>query len=236
MFQLVSIILLYLFSGSALSADLLATNRGKYFVLIVWDGMRPDFVSTELTPNLFALRAGGVWFANHHSVYPTSTEVNGAALATGAYPRRNGIIANKEYRPAIDPLKPFGTESLAAVRLGDGLSGGKYLRVPTLAELVQAGGGKTAVVGAKPVALLHDRSARDASSSNPVWYAAGSLPQSLQSTIVARLGHFPGSVSPNVNCDTWAMRCLTEPSVRPRRRNRASCCASISATRFKPIS
>src|ERR1043165_9180237 len=81
------------------SATSLAAGKAKYFVLIVWDGMRPDFVSPELTPTLYALRENGVWFANHHSVYPTSTEVNGTVLATGVFPQRNGISANKESRP-----------------------------------------------------------------------------------------------------------------------------------------
>jgi hypothetical protein len=68
-----------------------------------------------------------VWFANHHSAYPTTTEVNGTVLATGVFPQRSGILANNEYRPEIDPLRPFGSQSLTAVRRGDQLSGGKYL-------------------------------------------------------------------------------------------------------------
>lgn len=49
----------------------------KRVVLVAWDGMRPDFVSPELTPALWQLRTNGTWFARHHSAYPTSTEVNG---------------------------------------------------------------------------------------------------------------------------------------------------------------
>ena len=71
-------------------------------VLIVWDGMRPDFVTSELTPVLWRLREQGVWFARHHAVFLSSTEANGTALATGAYPRHSGLIGNFEYRPAID--------------------------------------------------------------------------------------------------------------------------------------
>ena len=80
----------------------LGVGQARYFVLVVWDGMRPDFVTPELTPTLCSLRSNGVWFAHHHSAYPTSTEVNGTVLATGAFPQRNGISANKEYRRAIE--------------------------------------------------------------------------------------------------------------------------------------
>ena len=72
-------------------------------------GMRPDFISEQNTPTLANLARHGVTFANHHSVYLSATEVNGTALATGAYPSQSGIMANKEYRPRIDMLKPIGT-------------------------------------------------------------------------------------------------------------------------------
>ena len=51
------------------------------------------------------------------------TEVNGTALATGVYPHHSGVMANREYRPEIDPLKPVDIQSLAAARKGDELSG-----------------------------------------------------------------------------------------------------------------
>jgi len=187
-----------------------ASGQTKYFILICWDGMRPDYVSAELTPTLHALREQGVWFANHHSAYPTSTEVNGAVLSTGVFPQRNGILANREYRPEINPLQQIGTEAFAAVRRGDELSGGKYIRVPTVAELVQKKGGRTAVVGAKPVALLHDRLARPADSQNPVWFAGATLPENLCEGLTNQLGGFPPTSSPNTGRDTWATRCLLD--------------------------
>ncbi len=187
-----------------------AAGRAKYFVLVVWDGMRPDFVTPELTPTLYALRQQGVWFANHHPVYPTSTEVNGTALATGVFPEHSHITANNEYRPEIEPLKPVGSQSLKTIRRGDELTGGKYIAVSTVAELVQRQNLTTAVAGAKPVALLHDRLARGDDSPNPVWFAEGCLPPSRLPALTNLLGIFPTAASPNIGRDTWAARCLTE--------------------------
>lgn len=192
------------------TAPLLAAGQAKYYVLVVWDGMRPDFVSPELTPTLHELRENGVWFANHHSVYPTSTEVNGTVLATGVFPEHSHITANNEYRREIDPLKLYATQSLRAVRRGDELTGGHYIAVPTLAERVHAENQHTAVVGAKPVALLHDRQARDEDSMNPVWFAEGCLPASRLAGLTNLLGMFPAPAAPNVGRDQWAARCLTE--------------------------
>jgi arylsulfatase A-like enzyme len=199
-------LLLLLASAPASSA----AGHAKYFVLVVWDGMRPDFVTPELTPTLYALRRQGVWFANHHPVYPSSTEVNGTALATGMFPEDSHIIANDEYRPEIDPLKQVPMQSLKAVRRGDAATGGKYIAVPTVAELLHAKNFTTAVVGAKPVALLQDRQARDDDSSNPIWFADGGFPPSRLAALTNLFGAFPPAASPNIGRDTWAARCLTE--------------------------
>ena len=109
-------------------------------VVIVWDGMRPDFVSEENTPALWKLAHEGVIFRNHHAVYPSATMVNGTALVTGMYPGKSGIIANHEYRPEIDRKHPIDVEIPAVVKKGDELSGGKYISFPTIAELVQTRG------------------------------------------------------------------------------------------------
>src|SRR5258708_10990598 len=73
------------------SAACAASARGRIFVLMVWDGLRPDFVDAVNTPNLFALENSGVRFARHHSIYPTLTMVDAAGLATGASPSRSRI-------------------------------------------------------------------------------------------------------------------------------------------------
>jgi arylsulfatase A-like enzyme len=195
---------------AALAPGLFAAGQARHYVVVVWDGMRPGFVSPELTPTLAALRAEGVWFANHHSAYPTSTEVNGAVLATGAFPQRNGITANFENRADIDPLQPVGTQALKAVRRGDEATGGRYLAVPTVAELVQARGHRTAVAGAKPVALLFDRRARPEGALGRIWFAPGGLPESTVAPLTDRFGTFPAAGIPNVARDRWATRCLTE--------------------------
>src|SRR6266516_5821302 len=103
-------------------------------VVLVWDGMRPDFVTEQNCPALCELARGGVNFAHHHSVYPSATEVNGTAISTGGYPAHDGIVGNHEYRPEIDALKPVRTESPETARREDELTHGHYVRLPTLAE------------------------------------------------------------------------------------------------------
>src|ERR1043166_2058669 len=117
----------------------------RHVVLIVWDGMRADFVTTENAPNLSKLAHSGVTFSHHHSAYLSATEVNGTAINTGCFPGHGGLIGNTEYRPEIDPLKPTHTEIVESIRKGDAVTHGHYLRVPTIAEIVRRAGGKTVV-------------------------------------------------------------------------------------------
>jgi arylsulfatase A-like enzyme len=188
--------------------------RAEHVVLVVWDGMRPDFIAAEYTPTLHALAKSGTFFNNNHSVYITSTEVNGAAIATGCYPTRTGILANREYRPAVDPLKAFGTESAKAMQVTDAARGGKYIGVKTIAELVQAAGGRTTIAGTKPVALLHDRLPEKLHGS-AILFAGKSYPEKVAKDIAAPLGPLPdfppiGTVAPNTDQNAWTTRALTE--------------------------
>src|SRR3954462_15707890 len=99
---------------TAVPASSNAAIHSRHVVLIVWDGMRPDFISEEHTPTLARLARDGVTFRNHHAVYLSSTEVNGTAISTGSYPSHSGLVGNNEYRPEIEISKPIHTEALEA--------------------------------------------------------------------------------------------------------------------------
>ncbi len=188
-----------------------AAGKAKHVIVIVWDAMRPDFVTEEYAPTLARLVRGGVWFENHHAVYLSSTEVNGTAIATGAYPEHNGIIANREYRPAIDAAMPFHTELAPQVRKGDELSHHHYVRVPTTAEILQARGMKTLVAGAKGVALLHDRSLRLESAKNIDLFAGQSVPPGVAQMITALHGPFPAAEESTITRNDWTTDAVIDP-------------------------
>lgn len=184
----------------------------RHVVVVVWDGMRPDFVTKENTPTLWKLSGEGVTFRNHHAVYPSATNVNGTALVTGVYPGKNGVIANHAYRPEIDRRRAIEVETPAAVQKGDELSAGKYISVPTIAELVQRAGGRTAIATTKTVGLLLDRQVgfgpSEARVKNSVTLFAGkTLPSSTLAPITGALGPFPSN---HLQQDTWTTKTLTD--------------------------
>ncbi|MFI5356206.1 MAG: alkaline phosphatase family protein [Opitutales bacterium] len=180
-------------------------------VVVVWDGMRPDFISPVTTPNLWRLEQRGVLFAHHHPVYLSSTEVNGTAMATGAYPERSSVIANTDYRPGIDPLGPVGIEVPAVIRRGDEVSDGHYLNTATVAEILHAHGRATVIAGAKQVALLFDRQERSAKTTgSPVLFEGATLPPAVAADLAHELGAFPpaGADEDKVARDAWTTRAL----------------------------
>ncbi|MEO6787082.1 MAG: alkaline phosphatase family protein [Chthoniobacteraceae bacterium] len=193
----------------------LSSDRGtaEHVVVMVWDGMRPDMVSEKNTPNLWALAQRGVFFANHHPAFPSTTEVNGTALATGMSPAHSGIIGNREFRPAIDPRKGVATEELQTVRKDDELKHGKHIATPTVAETVQQAGFRTAVAGTKPVALLQDRAevrTSEAARESVDVFAGKSAPADAAIGLRKARGDFPMPVKfPNTAQDRWTTDVLT---------------------------
>jgi arylsulfatase A-like enzyme len=173
--------------------------QADHVVVVVWDGLRPDYVSAQYTPNLNELARQGTFFKEHHSSYVTSTEVNGTALGTGMYPDHSGIVANLEYRPELNWLSAYGTESLDAIRRGDLLSDGHYVSASTIAEILQQAGFSTITAGAKPVVLLQDRAPKKVlpvQKDSVTLFRGQTLPRSILRSLVdnQEIGPFPGGL------------------------------------------
>ena len=184
----------------------------RHVVVVVWDGMRPDFVSEQNTPTLWKFAHEGVTFRNHHAVYPSATMVNGTAMVTGVYPGKNGIIANHAYRPDIDSHHAIDVELEAIVKKGDELFSGKYISVPTIAELVQGVGGRSTVAAAKTVGLLLDRQfgvPRDGAAvfKRVTLFGGRCLPSAALAKLTEILGPFP---SAHLQEDFWTTKALTD--------------------------
>src|SRR6185295_4878595 len=140
-----------------------ATRR---VIIFVWDGLRTDDLTPEITPNYFALARSGVVFADHHAVYPTFTMMNSASIATGAYPGAHGFYGNVVYVPsargknakgaALDFSAPAFIEDFGVVEAVREAYDGKLTLVPTMLQAAQAKGLTTAVVGKFGAAFIQD--------------------------------------------------------------------------------
>src|SRR5882672_7407671 len=87
-------------------------------LVIVVDGLRPDYVTADVMPRLFKLGQRGIVFNAHHSVFPTVTRVNASSLVTGVYPETHGLMGNNIYVPSVNATRDLDTgerENLEAV-------------------------------------------------------------------------------------------------------------------------
>ena len=182
--------------------------------IMIWDGMRPDLVSPELTPRLAALAADGVTFDAHHAVLPTVTRVNAATLATGAPTAVHGLPANVFFAPAVDARAPISVgegDNVARLRQAYGV-----FAAPTVADVVRANGGRTAIVSSGTRGSAQMLHPRRQDLGDLILHPTLSTPAEL-GPIVERLGPMPESDAPNTARNRWLARAAAE-IVLPERR------------------
>ncbi len=180
---------------------------------MICDGLRPDYVTEANMPTLWKLAQGGTTFTQHHPVYLSSTETNGTALATGCWPSTSGILANSEYRPDIDKKKGIRLDGTDVMVKDDELTGGKHIARPTIVEIIQQAGGRTAIAGTKAVALLMDRKQITGGKPGSAAVSVGKVyPATMQAQVDAAAGGpFPKEITyPNVTADAWTTKALLE--------------------------
>ena len=114
------------------------------FLLVVFDGLRPDMVRPDTTPHLARFVGEGLRFAHARSVFPSETRVCTASIATGCYPARHGLVANRMPHP-LDPRGSVDTGDIAVLRDLEQKIGAPVLEEPTLADRLAAAGREFAV-------------------------------------------------------------------------------------------
>jgi arylsulfatase A-like enzyme len=131
-------------------------GRATLNIVVVLDGLRPDAITPEDTPNLWRLREEGVRFAASHSVFPTVTRVNATAIATGTLPGRNGVTGNSMYVRTVDAAHAFPNDDRDNLLRLDGATSGGMVLTKTLGEILHERGRTLAAVssGSTGSALL----------------------------------------------------------------------------------
>ena len=165
----------------------------RQILVIVVDGLRPDYVTPDLMPRLSRLGQRGIVFRAHHSVFPTVTRVNGSSFVTGSYPETHGLLGNTIYIPAVSATKTLDTgvrEDLLAVERT-----GPLLTAPTLGEILEHAGKRLMVVssGTSGSAYLLNHKA----SNGVIVHPQFTKPESLAPRVVEKLGPVPPHALPN---------------------------------------
>jgi arylsulfatase A-like enzyme len=109
----------------------MTTNRRA--VIVICDSLRSDLITQADAPFLVELSERGTRFAAHRSVFPSTTRVSSASIATGCLPARHGLYGNTQ---ALDEGEGLVCRNVGAADFRDRMrrATGRTLRVPTLAE------------------------------------------------------------------------------------------------------
>jgi arylsulfatase A-like enzyme len=150
----------------AINAPTNGPGPTRRVIVFVWDGMRPDAINADDTPNLMALGVRGSVFDDNHATYPTFTMANASSFATGAFPGTIGFYGNRFWAPgargadakaqAVDFRSPVFTEDYAILRDLDAHEDHALLELPTLFATARKAGLKTALIGKSGPAFLQD--------------------------------------------------------------------------------
>ena len=163
-------------------------------LVIVVDGLRPDYVTADVMPRLTRLGQRGIVFTAHHSVFPTVTRVNASSFVTGAYPETHGLLGNDIYIPSVNATAALDTgerRNLEAVERAEGW----LLGVPALGQILQRAGRKLLAVssGSTGSSLLLNHTV----GNGAVIHSDYTLPPELGPRVLAALGPTPAHATPN---------------------------------------
>jgi predicted AlkP superfamily pyrophosphatase or phosphodiesterase len=179
--------------GTAVAAAMQPTSAHRHLLIVV-DGLRPDYVTEAVMPHLTALGQRGVVFSRHHSVYPTVTRVNAASFSTGAYPAAHGLLGNSVFFPGVDKTRFLDTadrDQLVMIMNAER----ELLTAPTLGERLQAAGRKMLVVssGSAGSALLNNHLVAGGAILHPQFTLPESLASAVQETVPALAASAPSA-------------------------------------------
>ena len=173
----------------------------KRVLVIGWDGLRPDYVTPELTPNLHRLIAEGVHFAGATAVFPSETRPNNSSIGTGCFPGRHGITANALFVPLGDAFHPIDTgipDHLDAIREHHG----RILACDTLGDVLANSGYSLATVGSgSPGQTI----LQNPHGAGWVINRAVRYPASLDTAIASACGPWPARGTPSQVVDDYLL-------------------------------
>lgn len=164
-------------------------------LIVFFDGLRPDYITKEQMPNLFAFKKDACFGTEHHSVFPTVTRVNSASYATGSYPGTHGILGNAIYIPEINSAKAIGTGYGDLSKIPAATSG-PILTAISLGEVLKSAGEKMMVFssGTTGQAFLQNHTVNGA-IVNPGLI----LPETFKSQVIREVGSIPKDSDVNDN-------------------------------------
>ncbi|MFV8464842.1 alkaline phosphatase family protein [Flavobacterium sp. LB1P62] len=185
--------ILIVFSALLLANTILAQTNSSTSnlrtLVVFFDGLRPDYITPELMPNVYLFSKKGSYGKQHHSVFPTVTRVNASSLSTGCYPGSHGLMGNTVYFPEIKETAGLSTGDAAELNKIAKATDNHLLTSVSLGEVLEQSGSKLFVFssGSTGQALMQNHKVSGGAIINTTMI----LPKSLKMEIVNEIGEAP---------------------------------------------
>ena len=178
------------------SIDLRQELNMNSIIIIVFDGLQPSQIDKYLTPNLFAFKNEGVFFTNHHPIFPSVTRANAASLVTGRYPGAHGLTGNTLVVPEFMPYTviPALESQLESINQKTG----QVLLAPTIADILGRANKKYIAIGTGTSGNAYIHNPRASRCGGATIHPDFTLPRDLNESIIDKFGEWPIEEVPNI--------------------------------------
>ncbi|WP_199734661.1 alkaline phosphatase family protein [Flavobacterium sp. RSP15] len=158
-------------------------------LVVFFDGLRPDYITPELMPNVYLFSKKGSYGKQHHSVFPTVTRVNASSLSTGCYPGSHGLMGNTVYFPQINETAGLNTGDAEELSKITKATDNHLLTSVSLGEVLEQNGKSLFVFssGSTGQALMQNHKV----SGGAIINTSMILPESMQAKILSEIGTVP---------------------------------------------
>ena len=190
-------------------------------LVVVFDALRPEFVTPELMPNLHAFACNGVRYVNSRSTFPSETRVNQSAVTTGCYPSRHGVVANKFVIADGGDRAVLNTGDDVAFEAALNRMSEPLFDVPTLGQRLAAADKSYATISAGTSGggrLINMFAEQTNSFRFAMRRPEAAAPAGVAADITKRIGPLPEYTRPAIDWITYAVDCYldyVEPDVHP---------------------
>lgn len=211
---LIAIACLFVVSSSAQNGKSVSENKVSDIrtLIVFFDGLRPDYITAEGMPNLYAFKQQACYGTKHHSVFPTVTRVNSSSYSTGSYPATHGLMGNTVYFPEVDKTQGLNTGDAADLNRIDSATNGHLLTTTSsLGQELQKAGKSMMVFssGSTGQALLQNHTLSGGITINPSMI----LPESFRQTVIDDIGAVPTGGKSDANGHAWITDALMKYSL-----------------------
>lgn len=202
-------------------SDAIPDVRTKRVLVVVFDALKPQFVTAGLMPTLHSFAQRGVMCTNSHSTFFTETRVNQSAVTSGCMAYQHGLVANQFVAPDVSPDRVLNTGDDTQLEPAFARTDGKLIGVRTLGQYLTDAGRSYASLSAGTQGggrLINHSAAADGTFRYTMRRPEASCPPGVEKKIEERCGPLPKYELP---AKAWITRAVDtyldyiEPEVSP---------------------